>query len=144
MSIINLKQFLLSSVIAVLPIVDVRAELSEDLQQQFQTPPREAQPWVYWVLTGDTTRAAMTRDLQEMKAKGIAGCILYECQSSRGVNWWNRTLALTNKDYTTVPTTDYPNPYYTPIPSGKYVTWAAHWRELVRFAAKECARLGIS
>lgn len=85
----------------------------------------------------------MSRDLEEMKAKGIAGCILYECQATRGVNWWNRALLLTNKDYTTIPTSDFPNPYYTPVPTGTCVTWSAHWRELVRFAAKECSRLGI-
>ena len=116
---------------------------ADNLEQIFKAPPREAQPWVYWVFTGDTTRAAMTRDLEEMKAKGIAGCILYECQSSRGVNWWDKTLMLTNKDYRTVRTSDYPNPYYTPVPNGTYVTWAEHWRDLVRFAAAECARLGI-
>src|SRR5215469_8729401 len=130
-------------VFAAFLIVVGNAGSAETLDQQFQAPPRDAQPWVYWVWTGDTTHAVMTRDLEEMKAKGIAGCILYECQSSRGVNWWNRQLVLTNKDYTTAPTSDYPNPYYTPVPSGTYVTWSPHWRELVRFAAKECGRLGI-
>src|SRR5215469_16061553 len=111
-----------------------RVAAAENLEQVFQNPPREAHPWVYWVLVGDTTEAAMTRDLEEMKAKGIVGCILYECQSSRGVNWWNRDLMLTNKDYTTVPSHDYPNPYYTPVPTGTYVTWSDHWRKMVRFA----------
>lgn len=117
---------------------------SEDLEQQFLIPPPQAQPWVYWVLVGDTTTAAMTRDLEEMKAKGITGCILYECQSGRGHNWWDRTIALAHKDYHSIPTGDYPNPYYTPVPAGACVTWSPHWRELVRFAAKECARLGLS
>jgi hypothetical protein len=121
-----------------------RVESSEALDRLFQNPPGEARPWVYWVLTGDTTPAAMTRDLEEMKAKGIAGCILYECQSGRGHNWWDTAIVLSNKDYRTVPTTDYPDPYYTSIPMGKCVTWSAHWRELVRFASKECARLGLS
>jgi hypothetical protein len=85
----------------------------------------------------------MTRDLEEMKAKGLAGCILYECQASRGHNWWDRTVVLTNKDYLAVPTHDYPHPYYTPVPGGTYVTWSAHWRELARFAAREAGRLGL-
>jgi hypothetical protein len=125
-------------------IVAGNAQLGESLDQQFQAPPRDARPWVFWVWTGEPARESMTRDLEEMKAKGIAGCILYECQTGRGVNWWDRKIVLTNKDYITVPTGDYPNPYYTPVPTANYVTWSAHWRELVRFASKECGRLGIS
>jgi hypothetical protein len=137
------RLFFLLSALTVAASEASAAGLSENLDQLFQNPPRQAQPWVYWVLVGDTTEAAMTRDLEEMKAKGIAGCILYECQSARGVNWWAQTLVLTNKDYITVPSHDYPNPYYTPVPNGTCVTWSAHWRELIRSAAKECARLGI-
>src|SRR5579863_2171980 len=125
-------------------VIASRAQSSEALDQLFQNPPAEARPWVYWVLTGDTTPAAMTRDLEEMKAKGITGCILYECQSGSGHNWWDTKLVLSNKDYHTVPTTDYPNPYYTPMPMGKCVTWSEYWRDLVRFASKECGRLGLS
>lgn len=137
------KLFLLLLVSHLLFIATGQAESADALERQFENPPPEARPWVYWVLTGDTTDAAMTRDLEEMKAKGISGCILYECQSSRGVNWWTRALVLTNKDYITVPTSDYPNPYYTAVPTGTFVTWSPHWRELVRFAARECGRLGI-
>ncbi|MEY2427287.1 MAG: (4-O-methyl)-D-glucuronate---lignin esterase, partial [Verrucomicrobiota bacterium] len=139
----KLKQFFILHFGAIAAIGAVWAEVPEDLAQQFQSPPRQAQPWVYWVWVGDTTRAAITRDLEEMKGKGIAGCILYECQSSRGHNWWDRTVVLEDKEYHPTPTGDYPNPYYTPIPASKLVAWTAHWRELVRFAAKECARLGI-
>jgi hypothetical protein len=120
-----------------------QAESSENLESLLQTPPRQAQPWVFWVWTGEPPRAALTRDLEEMKAKGIAGCILYECQASRGHNWWDRTVVLTNKDYQPIPTSDYANPYYTPVPTGTYVTWSPHWRELARFAAREAGRLGL-
>ena len=137
------KLFFLFLIAELLFVITRAAELPGTLEQQFETPPREARPWVFWVLTGDTTDAAMTRDLEEMQAKGIGGCILYECQSARGVNWWNRAIVLTNKDYITVPTSDYPNPYYTAVPTGTFATWSPHWRELVRFAARECGRLGI-
>ena len=126
-----------------LVLANCNAGASQSLEQQFQTPPREARPWVYWVWTGEPSQAVMTRDLEEMKAKGITGCILYECQASRGVNWWNRTTVLTNKDYRAVRTDDYPNPYYTAVPTGAYVTWSPHWRELARFAASEAGRLGL-
>ena len=41
------------------------------LDETFQQPPPEAAPWVYWVwLRTPTSHEAMTRDLEEMKAKG--------------------------------------------------------------------------
>ncbi|MGH7952228.1 MAG: glycosyl hydrolase, partial [Limisphaerales bacterium] len=113
------------------------------MAQQFQTPPRQAQPWVYWVWVANTTQTAITRDLEEMKAKGIAGCILYDVQTGRGVNWWNRKVVLVGKDYRAVPTDDYPHPYYTPVPTGPLASWSPHWRQLVCFAAGEAARLGL-
>jgi hypothetical protein len=142
-----MKKFKLPLLLFILELLFVAtssAELSSALYQVFQTPPRDARPWVFWVLTGEPTRESMTRDLEEMKAKGIAGCILYECQAGGRHNWWDRKLVLTNQDYITVPTSDYPNPYYTSVPTGKIVTWTEPWREQVRFAAKECGRLGIS
>jgi hypothetical protein len=139
----NTQLSLFALVLAASVTLGSRAESSQHLNQLFQSPPREAQPWVFWVWTGDLTRAVITRDLEQMKVKGTAGCILYECQSSRGHNWWDRTVVLSGKDYRAVPTSDYPNPYYTPVPTARYVTWAAHWRELVRFAAAEAARFQL-
>lgn len=140
----SIRQAIQLSLVALVPAMAARAESSGRLEQIFQSPPRAAQPWVYWVWTGDTSRAAITRDLEEMKARGIAGCIYYECQSGRGVNWWDRTVVRDGGDYRSVPTRDYPNPYYTPLPDGRCVTWGPHWRDLIRFSARECARLGIT
>jgi alpha-L-rhamnosidase/Glycosyl hydrolases family 2, sugar binding domain len=114
-----------------------------DLARQFDDPPRQAQPWVYWVWTGDTTTEAITRDLQEMKAKGIVGCILYDVQSDPGHNWWDKTIIRDGKDYRAVPTDDFPHPYVTPIPAGELPSWSSHWRELVCFSAGQAARLGL-
>ena len=115
----------------------------EDMAEQFQNPPSQVQPWVYWVWLADTTPAALTRDLQEMKAKGITGCILYDVQTGRGVNWWGRAVVRNGKDYGTVPTDDYKDAYYTPIPTGPLQGWSPRWRQLVCFAAGEAGRLGI-
>src|ERR1035438_1539144 len=53
--------------------------LRADLADVLAHPPESAKPWVFWVwLHTDTTPAAMTRDLEQMKAKGIAGFILYD------------------------------------------------------------------
>jgi hypothetical protein len=119
------------------------AAASGDLDRQFETPPRAAQPWVYWVWVANTTPADLTRDLEEMKAKGITGCILYDVQTGRGVNWWTRNVVRRGNDYTTVPTADYKDAYYTQIPTGPLQSWTTRWRQLVCYASAEAGRLGI-
>ena len=40
-------------------------------------PPQEARLWAYWWwLNGNVDKAAITRDLEEMKAKGFGGALL--------------------------------------------------------------------
>jgi hypothetical protein len=133
----------LSLLLVLASIFPATAISAEDLDQQFRDPPREAQPWVYWVWTADTTPAALTRDLTEMKAKGITGCILYDVQTGRGVNWWARDVVRKGKDYGTAPTDDYRGAHYTDIPNGPLQSWSPRWRQLVCFAAGEAGRLGI-
>jgi len=115
---------------------------SDALESGFQNPPAVARPWVFWMwLHAETTPAAITRDLEEMKAKGIAGCILYD--SGVGREAWNRKVILAGKDYRVVKTDEYANSYVSPLPNAPLATWSPRWRELVRFAAGECARLGL-
>ncbi len=138
-----MKRFLFLSFLAISSIMAVAAELPDDLSRQFQTPPREMKPWVFWVwLDTDIPHAAITRDLEEMKAKGLAGCILYGNQSG---HWkWLGDAVLRDKEYHMVKNDAYNNSYMTPMPPGDpLVTWSPHWRDLVRFSAKECARLGL-
>lgn len=118
--------------------------LSESLIQEFQDPPPQARPWVYWVWTGKPTRAALTRDLEQMKEKGIAGCIVYDVQTGRGVNWWTSKVVRDGQDYRTVPTGDYRSAYYTPVPTGPLQSWTPQWLSLVCYAAGEAGRLGIN
>src|ERR1035441_2359212 len=65
------------------PVSDQQIGIRPSLQQQelasgFINPPKSAAPWVYWMwINVDTPPAAMTFDLEQMKAKGIAGFILY-------------------------------------------------------------------
>lgn len=129
--------------ILILSVLAAGVQASESLDQQFHEPPRQARPWVYWVWVGDTTPAALTRDLKEMKARGITGCILYDVQTGRGVNWWTETVVRDGKDYRAVPTNAYRGAHYAPIPTGPLQSWSAHWRQLVCFAAAEAGRLGI-
>ncbi len=129
---------------AVVPVVAAAQEaLSDNLDHQFQTPRCQAQPWVYWVwLDSDIPPATLTRDLEEMKAKGITGCILYGNQSGGRWTWRNKVVRNGN-DYRSVRTSDYEGSYTTPIPGEPLVTWSPHWRKLVCFAAGEAGRLGI-
>lgn len=55
------------------------AATDTELEAHFQSPPASARPWVFWVwLRADSTPEAITKDLEEMKAKGIEGAILYD------------------------------------------------------------------
>ena len=117
--------------------------LSADLDKEFQTPPRDARPWVYWMwLQTDTTPAAITKDLEEMKAKGIVGFILYD-SGVGSMTHIGEKLVLQGKEYQTAPTNDYLGAKLTPLPNGPLVAWTPHWRELIRFAARESHRLGL-
>ena len=85
----KLKYFsavLAMTVVAILPAV---AQPSGDLDSRFKNPPRQADPWVYWVwLDGDIPEATITRDLEEMKPKALPGAfvrksvrpLVLECQ----------------------------------------------------------------
>ena len=54
-----------------------------DLADDFAQPPESAKPWVFWMwLHTDTTPAAITRDLEQMNAKGIRGFLLYDSNAA--------------------------------------------------------------
>lgn len=56
---------------------------TEQLRSGFLNPPPTAYAHCYWWwLRGNTTAAAITRDLEGMKAKGIAGAILVDADGS--------------------------------------------------------------
>jgi hypothetical protein len=55
------------------------ANATDDLEQQFATPPDSAKPWVYWYfMDGNLTREGMTADLESMKQAGIGGALFLE------------------------------------------------------------------
>ncbi len=120
-----------------------RASSYSQLVQRFSHPPRKARPWVYWVWLGyDTTRAALTRDLDQMKAKGIVGCILYGNQA--GSFSWPRKLVLIGKHYRAVKTNEFKGSHVTPLSSKTLPAWSPRWRKLVCFAAGKCHQLGLT
>jgi hypothetical protein len=110
-------------------------------EQVFQQPPRAATPWVYWMwLRTPTTPAAMTLDLEAMKAKGITGFILYD-NGAGGMEKINRKMVLREKAFVSVPTDDFKGEFSTPLPV--LPTWSAEWRQEIRFVARESKRLGL-
>jgi len=55
-----------------------------DLGAGFADPPVAARPGAYWCwLNGDVTHAQITRDLEEMKAKGMGGAEIWDVQALR-------------------------------------------------------------
>ncbi len=71
----------------------------------------------WWWLNGNTTEATITRDLEEMKAKGYGGVLLVDANGSNQGG---------NEEAPPGPTFDSPE-----------------WRQLYRYAIREAARLGL-
>ncbi len=84
------------------------------LERDFLVPPDSAKPWAYWWwLDGASSKEGITKDLEEMKAQGISGVLLFDAGSGGP-----------------------PAPKGNPFMSDP-------WRENFRHAVREAARLGI-
>ena len=60
-----------------------RAMAADSLERGFAKPPNEARLRAYWWwLNGDVTKASITRDLEEMKAKGFGGALICDADGS--------------------------------------------------------------
>ena len=90
----------------------------------------------------DSTPAAITKDLEEMHAKGIEGAILYDSGVGGGLEASSK-MVLKDKEYLNVKTTEYAGAHITPIPFATISSWQPRSLELLRIAAKEAARLKI-
>jgi hypothetical protein len=121
--------------------------LRPELSKGFFHPPESAAPWVFWVWLGvDTTPAAMTYDLEQMKAKGIAGFILYGNQTGKLPHEIPRKVLVEKNEhfiYEFVRSGDYDDFHTTPIPLPRLDAWTPLWRERIRYVAGEVARLGL-
>ena len=113
------------------------------LESGFTQPPPVAGPWVFWMwLRVDTIPEAITKDLQEMHAKGIAGAILYD-SGVGGTPNFSAKMVLDGKGYRVVKTAEYEGGRIDPMDRPVLDSWTPHSRERVRFAAQEAGRLGI-
>lgn len=116
---------------------------SASLVQGFRLPPPSAGPWVFWMwLRVQTSREAITADLEAMHAEGIRGAILYDSGVGGGMEATSR-MELQSKSYVKVPTSDFAGAHFTPIPYPAMRSWQPQSRDLVRWAAHEAGRLGV-
>lgn len=110
----------------------------------FKNPPKEARPQVWWWwLRTQTNEAAITLDLEEMKAKGLSGCMVYDGGVAPfGPNKWKQKTIIDTTEIRFENTNEYKGGYL-----GEHVEkldmWSKPWREMVRFASKEAGRLGL-
>ena len=89
-----------------------------ELDQGWANPPNSARLRAYWWwLNGNVTKAAITRDLEEMKAKGFGGALI--CDAGGAEQDGN-----------------------DPVPHGPDF-FSPEWRELYRHTLREADRLGL-
>jgi hypothetical protein len=91
---------------------------SDELRAGFVHPPEEAKLRCFWWWLGsNVTKAAITRDLEEMKAKGFGGALIFDADGS-------------NHDGN------------ARVPVGPTFL-SPEWRELFRHAVREAERVGL-
>ena len=86
------------------------AQAGENLAKNFATPPDSARMWTWWFWLGDKVDAAsITKDLEELRAQGIAGVTVYSLSGpgvpGKGPNYmspewrelWTHTLKEANR-----------------------------------------------
>jgi len=89
-----------------------------NLARSFCSPPDPAKPWAYWWwLNANVTRESITRDLVEMKRKGLGGFLLFD------VTAYGQQLV--------------------PSPPRRIEFLSPPWRQMVKHAMTEASRLGL-
>ncbi|MCX7047198.1 MAG: glycosyl hydrolase, partial [Candidatus Sumerlaeota bacterium] len=114
---IALATLLLASLVA----FRAGAAPAADMEKEFANPPESARlRCFWWWLNGNVTKEAITRDLEEMRAKGLGGALIFDAGGAGGGG--SGAAGAT--------------------PAGPQFGSAA-WRELFRHALREADRLGI-
>ncbi|MDI1248299.1 MAG: glycosyl hydrolase [Lacunisphaera sp.] len=73
------SRLFVAAILLCLATVAAPSLAARDLVQDFRSPPRSAGPWVYWIwVNGNTTKAGIRADLEDMKRVGIRGAMLFE------------------------------------------------------------------
>ena len=91
---------------------------ADDLDKTFASVPDANKPWAYWWwLNANVTKESITHELEELKAKGVGGVLLFD------VTAYGHHLV--------------------PAPERKIPFMSDEWRKLVKFAISEAGRLGM-
>ena len=94
--------------------------LAATLEEGFVNPPDSAKPWCYWWwVNGHADKETITADLEAMKRLGFGGLLMFD---SRG--YWDDERHIVN-------------------PKPEIAFMSPEWQELVVFAIREAARLGL-
>lgn len=114
------------------------------LETGFKEPPSSARPWVWWMWLGTKNNpAAITKDLEEMHAKGIGGAILFQTGPGPRTMEASARMVLGNKEFVRTPTDDFAGAHMVPLSQDTMPAWSRDARERIRFAVKEAARLQV-
>ncbi len=96
------------------------ARAADDLEQRFENPNDADKPWAYWWwINGNVDKPTITNDLEQMKAKGFAGLLLFD---ARGYH---------------------DDDAHVPAPKPRMDFMSEEWREMLRFALSEADRVGL-
>ena len=61
-----------------------KSKIIDNLANEFINPPMSSRPGAYWCwLNGDVTKASITKDLEEMKAKGMARAEIWDVEARK-------------------------------------------------------------
>ena len=113
----RLLQWCRKAILGVLAVLTLTGR-ANDLENGFANPPKSARLRAYWWwLNGNVTKPAITRDLEEMKAKGFGGALI--CDAGGAEQDDN-----------------------DPVPHGA-TFFSPEWRELYKHTLREADRLGL-
>nr|WP_319509540.1 glycosyl hydrolase [uncultured Draconibacterium sp.] len=118
--------------------------IEKEWEAHFKNPPHEVRPqaWWWWLQT-PTTQEAITLDLEEMKAKGLSGCMVLDGGVAPfGPNKWKKKTIIDTTEIRYEFTDEYEGGTLEQ-PKEKMKMWSKPWRDKVRFASKEAGRLGL-
>ena len=119
-----LSKILMAAIICGIVVLATSAstgvQAADDLEQRFQKPNDADKPWAYWWwLNGNVDKATMTNDLEQMKAKGFGGLLLFD---ARGYH---------------------DDDAHVPAPKPRMEFMSEEWREMLRYALAEADRVGL-
>ncbi|WP_282035767.1 glycosyl hydrolase [Saccharicrinis aurantiacus] len=138
------RVLLKTSILLLVSMLSLAQKIAPELSQNFKTPPHEVRPqaWWWWLQT-PTSKEAITLDLEEMKAKGLSGCMVLDGGVGPfGPRKWKNKTIIDSTEIRYELTDEYKGARLSQ-PEEKMEMWSKPWRDMVRFASKEAGRLGL-